>query len=110
MCFSFDLYDTDHNGQISLEEADFMIEDVFGQQWESNDLAKATHDWVHGREEAVFGNPELGIDDWSAFMSVNHLILAEVARTRLMLQKKVMKLAMIRSHSVSFTVSRVHSV
>lgn len=97
MCFAFDLYDTDHNGQISLEEADFMIEDVFGQQWESNDLAKITHDWVHRREDAVFGKPELGIEDWAAFMSVNHLVLAEASRTRLVLQNKVMKSVMIPS-------------
>lgn len=45
VCLCFDLYDTDHNGQIAPDEFDFMIQDVFGQRWEENDEAKAAHSW-----------------------------------------------------------------
>lgn len=78
-----------------------MIEDVFGPEWESNDLGRATHKWVHEREEAVLGAPELGIDDWSTFMLANQLVMAETIRKRLILQKKVLRQK--RSHSVLFT-------
>lgn len=78
-----------------------MIEDVFGPEWESNDLGRATHEWVHGREAAVLGAPELGIDDWSTFMSANQLVMAEAIRKRLILQKKVWRQE--RHHSVLFT-------
>lgn len=45
VCLCFDTYDSDHNGQISANEFDFMIEDVFGPEWENNDKAKAAHTW-----------------------------------------------------------------
>lgn len=42
---SFDVYDTDHNGQIGPDEFDFMIQDVFGPEWEKNDIAVGAHTW-----------------------------------------------------------------
>lgn len=85
----FDLYDTDHNGQISLSEADFMIEDVFGPGWASKDDAKAVHSWLHERDDALLGSPELNVDAWSAFASTNLQVQAPAIRTRLILQTKV---------------------
>lgn len=89
MCLCFDLYDTDHNGQISLAEADFMIQDIFGSEWASNEEARVAHTWLHQRDDALLGSPELGVDAWSAFVSANLQIQAPVVRTRLVLQKKV---------------------
>lgn len=89
MCLCFDLYDTDHNGHISLTEADYMLEDVFGTEWESNDEAKVVHTWLHERDEAVLGDPDLSVDAWAAFVSTNRSIQAEIIRTRLVLQNKV---------------------
>lgn len=66
-----------------------MIEDVFGRGWESDVIGRATHDWVHGREAAKFGSPELSVDDWSTFMLANLSVVAAVVRTRLVLQTKV---------------------
>lgn len=89
MCLSFDLYDTDHNGELSLTEADFMIEDVFGPAWESNLEARMAYDWVHRRDSALFGAPEISIDDWATFVSANLSAVAKVLRTRLVMQNKV---------------------
>lgn len=89
MCLCFDLYDTDHNGQISLPEADFMLEDVFGARWVTDEEAKVLHTWLHERDDALLGSPELGMDAWAAFVSENLQIQAPALRTRLILQKKV---------------------
>lgn len=91
VCLFFDLYDTDHNGEISLPEAEFMIQDIFGLEWESNTEARAASNWLHGREDVQIGCPELGIDEWADFMSANLSTVAEVVRMRLVLQKKVLE-------------------
>lgn len=92
MCLCFDLYDTDHNGHISLAEADYMLEDVFGAEWASNNEAKVAHTWLHERDEALLGAPDLGVDAWSTFVSANLGIQAGILRTRLLLQNKVIGL------------------
>lgn len=89
MCLCFDLYDTDHNGQISLPEADFMIEDIFGPGWASKDEAREVHAWVHERDDAVLGQPQLDVDAWATFVAANLQIQAPAIHTRLILQTKV---------------------
>ena len=89
MCLCFDLYDTDHNGQISLPEADFMIEDIFGPGWASKEQAKEVHAWLHEREDALLGHPQLGVDAWATFVAMNLQIQAPAIHTRLILQSKV---------------------
>ncbi|CAM9833334.1 unnamed protein product, partial [Scytosiphon promiscuus] len=90
VCLCFDLYDADHNGQIGTEEFEFMIQDIFGPEWKSNDVARTAHTWFHERDDAVLGFPELGMDAWSEFLSVNLQIQAPALHTRLILQKKVL--------------------
>jgi Ca2+-binding EF-hand superfamily protein len=41
--FAFDLYDTDDSGNIDLEEAQHMIKDIYGEQYESNSRAKLAY-------------------------------------------------------------------
>lgn len=41
--FAFDLYDTDNSGHIDLEEAQFMIKDIYGEEFEHNVFAKRAH-------------------------------------------------------------------
>lgn len=89
VCLFFDLYDTDHNGVISLDEADFMIEETYGAAWESLAEARAAHDWLHGRESALLGSSELSVDEWSEFVSANLSAVAGVFRTRVVMQEKV---------------------
>lgn len=43
----------------------------------------------HQRDDAVLGFPELGMNDWSAFVSASLQIQAPAVRTRLIFQKKV---------------------
>ena len=38
--FAFDLYDTDHSGHIDIEEAQFMVKDIYGEEFEHNAYAK----------------------------------------------------------------------
>lgn len=89
MCLCFDLYDTDHNGEISLPEADFMVEDIFGPAWASKEEAKEIHAWLHERDEAVLGHPQLDVDAWATFVAANLQIQAPAIHTRLILQTKV---------------------
>ena len=89
MCLCFDLYDTDHNGQISLPEADFMIEDIFGPGWASKEEAREVHAWLHERDDAVLGHPQLDVDAWATFVAANLQIQAPAIHTRLILQTKV---------------------
>ncbi|CAN0202430.1 unnamed protein product, partial [Discosporangium mesarthrocarpum] len=69
VCLAFDLCDRDHNGQITLDEGDLMLEEVFGKDWQDkgNEEARNAYDWLHGREEARLGSPELDVDQWASF-------------------------------------------
>lgn len=110
MCLCFDLYDADHNGQISLEEADFMLQDVFGAEWATNDEARALHIWLHERDAALLGAPDLGIDDWSTFVSANLHIQAAAVRTRLILQKKVPRSIVCRKYAFPCVFTCAHTI
>jgi hypothetical protein len=41
--FAFDLYDTDHSGNIDIEEAQFMVKDIYGEEFEHNVFAKRAY-------------------------------------------------------------------
>lgn len=41
--FAFDLYDTDNSGHIDITEAQYMIKDIYGEEFEHNAFAKKAH-------------------------------------------------------------------
>ena len=41
--FAFDLYDADHSGHIDIEEAQFMVKDIYGEEFEHNVHARRAY-------------------------------------------------------------------
>lgn len=62
--FAFDLYDTDNSGHIDIEEAQFMIKDIYGEEFEHNVFAKRAYQKLS----------EIDLDriDFKAFAAFSH--------------------------------------
>lgn len=62
--FAFDLYDADNSGNIDIEEAQFMVKDIYGAEFEHNVHAKRAY---HKLAEL-----ELSKIDFQTFLKFTH--------------------------------------
>ena len=83
--FAFDLYDEDNSGVIDISEAQLMVKDVYGKQFERNPRAKSVY-----QKLSELKTPHMTFRGFQAFARTHKAMLYPAYSFQLNLKKYIM--------------------
>eukprot|EP00603_Paraphysomonas_imperforata_P005039 CAMPEP_0114429238 /NCGR_PEP_ID=MMETSP0103-20121206/9370_1 /TAXON_ID=37642 ORGANISM="Paraphysomonas imperforata, Strain PA2" /NCGR_SAMPLE_ID=MMETSP0103 /ASSEMBLY_ACC=CAM_ASM_000201 /LENGTH=424 /DNA_ID=CAMNT_0001598543 /DNA_START=235 /DNA_END=1509 /DNA_ORIENTATION=- len=83
--FAFDLYDADHSGNIDIEEAQYMVKDIYGAEFEHNVHAKRAYHKLAELEVS-----KIDFKTFSAFTHKHQAMLYPAFALQMNLKKYIM--------------------